>query len=119
MKGLQRLRSALGRRGGTVSATTLLALLAAEAGSVAAPGPGVAGPASEAAVRVAAILLKRWPSGSLRGVAVAVALTAGVALGVGITVNHTSPSQPSSNPTQPAPSHRGGAATGRCCIRVV
>jgi RNA polymerase sigma factor (sigma-70 family) len=102
MRGLQRLRSALSRRGGTVRFTAVLAALGAEVGSATAQGSAAPGPASDAAVRAAALLLKRAPGGTLRRVVLALLLTTGVgvSVGVGLAVN-SRPAPP--DPVQPAP----------------
>jgi RNA polymerase sigma factor (sigma-70 family) len=103
MKGLQRLRTALGRRGVVVTSSVLLALLSAEAGSAAAQGlaGAAAGPASASAVRVAATLVKgALLRGTLRRAAVILLATATLALGVGIAVKL--PPAPASAPDPPA-----------------
>jgi RNA polymerase sigma factor (sigma-70 family) len=106
MKGLQRLRTALGRRGVVVTSAALLALLSAEAGSSVAQGlaGAAAGPASASAARVAATLVKRsLLLGTLRRAAVALLVTAGVALGVGIAVKLPPAPAEAPNPELPAP----------------
>src|SRR5262249_27072584 len=97
MKGLQRLRGALSGRGGVVSAGALLAGLGVEAGSAAAMGFGGAagGPASAAAFRLAAALLKRsLPGATLPKVVFALLLTAGAALGAVMAVAPSAPPAP-------------------------
>jgi RNA polymerase sigma factor (sigma-70 family) len=106
MKGLERLRGALSRRGVVVAGAAVLAVLGVEAGAAAARGApaAVTGSASEVAARVAAALLKQVQLGNrLLRVVFAVLLVAGVALGAGIA--HQSPLTPagSQQPTHPAP----------------
>ena len=109
MKGLERLRAVLSRRGVVVTSTTLLTILGAEARSAAARGVVAAatGPATAAATRVAAALVKRSLLGyALRRAAVCVLLTAGVSLGVGIAVKSSFAPQVPPNPALPAPAPR-------------
>src|SRR5262249_30034076 len=104
-KGLQRLRGALSGRGVVVSAGALLAVLGVEAGSAAAMGFGGAagGPASAAAFRLAAALLKRsLPGATLPKVVFALLLTAGAALGAVMAVAPSAPPAPP-HPPRPAP----------------
>src|SRR5262249_14075461 len=88
MKGLERLRTILGRRGVALAPVTLLALLNAEAGAAAALklGSAATGGATATAVRLAAALVRQSLLGAaLRKAALAGMLaTAALGLGAGI-----------------------------------
>jgi RNA polymerase sigma factor (sigma-70 family) len=111
MKGLQRLRGALSRRGVAVTSAVLLTVLGAEAGAAAAQGlAGAAtGPASVAAQTAAGELAKRSLHGSAGPkLVVALVLAAGVALGAVMGGNPpVTPTAPPP-PTRPAPVPEAG-----------
>jgi RNA polymerase sigma factor (sigma-70 family) len=107
MKGLQRLRLILGRRGVAVSSATLLALFENEVQATTALGlAGAAGPATTAAASLAAVLVKRsLLYGTLRKVAVVVVLlTTTASLGAGLAFwPRSAPEAPPKVVRQPAP----------------
>jgi RNA polymerase sigma factor (sigma-70 family) len=111
MKGLQRLRTILGRRGVALSTAGLLTALAAEARAAAAlaTAGAASAPATAAAASVAAILVKRSLLGlALRRAAIVLLLLgAGVGLGVGLALQP--PAAPNSPPNPAAPVAARGA----------
>jgi RNA polymerase sigma factor (sigma-70 family) len=106
MKGLERLRTILGRRGVVLTSATLLAVLASEARATAALGLAGAAtvPASAAAARVAAALVKASLAGTtVRKAVLGLLLTVGMALGVGLTGKILSRPDDTPKRTLPAP----------------
>jgi RNA polymerase sigma factor (sigma-70 family) len=114
MKGLERLRTILGRRGVVVASAGLLALLAVEARAAAAltTAGAASSPARAAAAAVAAALVKRSVLGvALRRAAIIVLLLgAGVGVGVGLALQPPDPQDPPPEAAAPATAH--GPALG-------
>ncbi len=102
MKGLERLRTILGRRGVVLTSAALLAVLAAEARATAALGlTGAAtGPATATAVRVAAVLVNRSLLAVTlrRGAVFGLLLAAGLGLGIGFGLKRPDKAEPPANP---------------------
>ena len=113
MKGLERLRTILGRRGVVMTSAALLAVLGAEARATAALGlAGAAtGRATATAARVAAVLVNRsLLSVTLRrGAVFGLLLAAGLGLGIGFGLKRPDKAQP---PANPPPQAAGQAPDG-------
>jgi RNA polymerase sigma factor (sigma-70 family) len=105
MKGLERLRQILGRRGVVVAPATLLAVLEAEARAATAAGLGSAagGAATATAAHLTAILLKKaQANNALRKVVLVVALVS-ASLGLGAGIVFRSGSSAKEVPPNPVP----------------